>query len=130
MADFWRSCGYHLLERGADGQLIVTDDYLRAYYTRPELAPVAASCPNELALHAALMENPRRDVDERQIAALRDEDARENYRVMLRFRAQLVQCYGQQRGNCVQYAEAFEPCEYGAPLDDVATELLFAFLWK
>ena len=90
MADFWRSCGYHLLERGAHGQLIVTDDYLRAYYTRPELAPVAASCPNELALHAALMENPRRDVDERQIAALRDEDARENYRVMLRFRDQLL----------------------------------------
>jgi Family of unknown function (DUF6352) len=90
MADFWRSCGYHLLERGADGQLIVTDDYLRAYYTRPELAPVTASCPNELTLHAALMENPRRDVDERQIAALRDEDARENHRVMLRFRDQLL----------------------------------------
>jgi hypothetical protein len=90
MADFWRSCGYHLLERGADGQLIVTDDYLRAYYTRPELAPVTASCPNERTLHAALMESPRRDVDERQIAALRDEDARENYRVMLRFRDQLL----------------------------------------
>jgi hypothetical protein len=90
MADFWRSCGYHLLERGADGQLIVTDDYLRAYYTRPELAPGMASCPGELKLHAALMENPRRDIDEQQIAALRDEDARENHRVMLRFRDQLL----------------------------------------
>ena len=90
MADFWRSCGYHLLERGADGQLIVTDDYLRAYYTRPELAPGMASCPGELKLHAALMENPRRDIDEQQIAALRDEDVRENHRVMLRFRDQLL----------------------------------------
>src|SRR5258705_3632209 len=90
MADLWRSCGYHLLERGADGQLIVTDDYLRAYYTRPELAPGMASSPGELKLHAALMENPRRDIDEQQIAALPDEDARENYRVMLRFRDQLL----------------------------------------
>jgi hypothetical protein len=79
-----------LLERGADGQLIVTDDYLRAYYTRPELAPGMASCPGELKLHAALMENPRRDIDEQQIAALRDEDVRENHRVMLRFRDQLL----------------------------------------
>jgi len=56
MADFWRSCGYSLLERGADGRLIVTDDYLRAYFARPELAPVEESCANERALHAALMQ--------------------------------------------------------------------------
>jgi hypothetical protein len=49
-----------------------------------------ASCPGELKLHAALMENPRRDIDEQQIAALRDEDVRENHRVMLRFRDQLL----------------------------------------
>jgi hypothetical protein len=90
MADFWRSCGYSLLERGADGRLIVTDDYLRAYFTRPELAPVEGSCANERALHAALMQNPRLNVEERRIAAIRDDDARENYRVMLRFRAQLL----------------------------------------
>ena len=90
MADFWRSCGYSLLERSGDGRLIVTDDYLRAYFTRPELAPVEESCGNERALHAALLENPRLDVGERQIDAIRDPDARENYRVMLRFRTQLL----------------------------------------
>jgi len=90
MADFWRSCGYSLLERGADGRLIVTDDYLRAYFTRPELAPVEESCGDERALHAALLQNPRLNVEERQIAAIRDGEARENYRVMLRFRAQLL----------------------------------------
>ena len=90
MTDFWRSCGYNLLKRGADGRLVVTDDYLRAYYTRPELAPVAESCADERALHSALMQNPRLDVDERRIAAIRDGDARENYRVMLRFRDQLL----------------------------------------
>lgn len=90
MTDFWRSCGYSLLERGADGRLIVTDDYLRAYFARPELAPVEGSCADERALHAALMQNPRLAVEERRIAAIRDDDARENYRVMLRFRAQLL----------------------------------------
>lgn len=90
MADFWPSCGYSLLERGADGRLVVTDDYLRAYFTRPELAPVEESCGDERALHAALLENPRRNVEESQIAAIRDGDARENYRVILRFRAQLL----------------------------------------
>src|SRR3990172_11599030 len=90
MADFWHSCGYSLLERGADGRLIVTDDYLRAYFTRPELAPVGESCGDERALHAALLQDPRLNVEERQIDAIRDPDARENYRVMLRFRAQLL----------------------------------------
>lgn len=89
MADFWHSCGYHLLERSG-AKLKVTDDYLRAYYTRPELAPVAASCEAEQALHAALLEQPRLAVDERRIAEIRDDDARENYRVMLRFRDQLL----------------------------------------
>lgn len=44
-----------------------------------------------------------------------------------RFRSQLVQCYGPQRGNAVEYAEAFEPCEYGAPLDEAAVQRLFGF---
>jgi hypothetical protein len=89
MNDFWRGCGYHLLKRDG-GRLMVTDDYLRAYYERPELAPVAASCTAEHALHAALMEQPRLAVDAQRMAEIRDEDARENYRIMLRFRDQLL----------------------------------------
>ena len=90
MPDFWQGCGYRLLARDEGGRLVVTDDYLRAYYASPELAPVDASCAGERALHAALMETPRLDVDARRIAEIRDEDARENYRVMLRFRDQLL----------------------------------------
>lgn len=90
MADFWPSCGFSLLKRGDDGRLTVTDDYLRAYYLRPELAPVPESCDEERALHASLLDNPRRDVMDAEIAAIADEDARENYRVMLRFRRQLL----------------------------------------
>ena len=90
MPDFWQSCGYNLLRKGADGRLVVTDDYLRFYYRRPELAPVAESCPAERALHASLIEQPRRAVPESEIAAVADSDARENYRVILRFRDQLL----------------------------------------
>jgi hypothetical protein len=90
MPDFWPSCGYNLLRKGTGGRLIVTDDYLRLYYARPELAPAAESCPAERALHASLMENPRREVRDTEIEPLADLDARENYRVMLRFRSQLL----------------------------------------
>src|SRR5690606_21499391 len=88
--DFWQHSGYQLLERAADGHLLVTDDYLRLYYARPELAPVAESCAAERHLHAALLEAPRRAVGEAEITALADSDAQENYRVMLRFRDQLL----------------------------------------
>ncbi|MEO7728259.1 MAG: DUF6352 family protein [Burkholderiales bacterium] len=89
MTDFWRGCGFHLLAREG-GRLRVTDEYLRAYFARPELAPVAASCAAEQRLHATLMDEPRRAVDVAELAAIRDEDARENYRIVLRFRDQLL----------------------------------------
>ena len=90
MPDFWPSCGFRLLKRSAEGRLVVTDDYLRAYYMRPELAPVPESCGRERALHAALLDDPRRAVTQAEIAAIADADARENFRVMLRFRGRLL----------------------------------------
>jgi hypothetical protein len=90
MPDFWANCGYHQLRKGADGRLVVTDDYLRLYYLRPELAPVPESCAAERALHASFMESPRRDVSGAEVDAVTDGDARENYRVMLRFRGELL----------------------------------------
>lgn len=44
-----------------------------------------------------------------------------------RFRAALVQQYGPQRGAAVEFAEGFEGCEYGAPLDEAARRRLFPF---
>ena len=73
-----------MLKRNTDGRLVVTDDYLRAYYLRPELAPVSESCDKECALHASLIDDPRRVVTDADIAQIADEDARENYRVVLR----------------------------------------------
>ena len=90
MADFWPSCGYNLLRKGADGRLVVTDDYLRLYYSRPELALVAESPDAERALHASLLERPRRAVADPEIEAVADADARENYRIVLRFRDRML----------------------------------------
>jgi len=90
MPDFWFHSGYHLLERTGDGRLKVTADYLRTYFERPELALVAESCGAERALHARLLENPHAAVSEEYFASIEDPDARDNYRVMLRFRDQLT----------------------------------------
>lgn len=45
-----------------------------------------------------------------------------------RFRAALIATYGPDRGSAVELAEAFEPCEYGAPFDEAARRRLFPFL--
>ena len=90
LPDFWPSCGYRLLTKGGDGRLTVTDDFLRSYLTRPELSPIPESGRAELALHDALLANPRRSVAPDELAAVEDADARENYAVWLRFRARLL----------------------------------------
>jgi hypothetical protein len=51
---------------------------------------VPESCANELALHDALMKLPRRAVTQAELDGIADADARDNYRVFLRFRERLV----------------------------------------
>ena len=68
----------------------MTDDFLRAYYLRPEIHPVEESCEAELRLHASLMEAPRRTVPAAELDAVKDEDARHNYRMLLAFRDRLL----------------------------------------
>jgi len=90
MPDYWASCGYRLLRTGADGRLVVTDDFLRSFLQRPELAPVADSCAAERAIADALVRQPGAAIEPGALAAIRDDDARYNYEVFLRFRARLV----------------------------------------
>jgi LmbE family N-acetylglucosaminyl deacetylase len=45
-----------------------------------------------------------------------------------RFRDRLVRTYGEEQGRRVEYVEAFEVSEYGAPLDAEARGRLFPFL--
>ena len=90
MPDFWRSCGYRLLKVDRDARLAVTDDFLKSYLLRPELAPVPESCAAEFALHERLLAEPRFTPGEPDIAAVADVDARDNYRIWLRFRDRLL----------------------------------------
>src|SRR5260370_20297711 len=90
MKDFWLSCGHHLLDRDAGGGLVVTDEFLKAYLARPELAPPPEACAAERALHVGLLADPRRSVEGSEIAAIADPDARENWDVLIAFRNRLI----------------------------------------
>jgi hypothetical protein len=90
MKDFWLSCGHHLTDRGTDGGLLVTDEFLKAYLARPELAPPPEACAVERRLHAALLADPCRLVGNGEIAAIAEADARENWQQMVAFRDHLL----------------------------------------
>jgi hypothetical protein len=64
---------------------------LRAYYTRPEIHPVAESSDAEHALFEKLMAAPFAAVARSELDAIKDHDAADNYRVVLRFRDHLVE---------------------------------------
>jgi hypothetical protein len=89
MPDFWPSCGYRLLRARADGRLAISEEFLRSYLLRPELAPLPESSAGELSLHQRMLDDPRRRVSADEIDAVADPDARENYRIWLRFRDRL-----------------------------------------
>jgi hypothetical protein len=88
--DFWLSCGHHLLDRDAGGGLVVTDEFLKVYFARPELTPPPNAGVVERSLHASLLADPRRPVTAGDIAALDDPDARENWQFMIAFRDRLM----------------------------------------
>lgn len=86
MNDFWIACGHHLLDRDEGGWLRVTDEFLKAYFARPELMPPKDACAVERRLHRAMLADPRQAVGADEVGAIADEDARENWRLVLRFR--------------------------------------------
>jgi len=88
--DFWLSCGHHLLDRNEGGGLVVTDEFLKVYLARPEIAPPAEACAAERALHAALLKSPRQSVSATDISAIADGDARDNWQIMVGFRDHLL----------------------------------------
>lgn len=90
MHDFWRSSGWHLCGRTAAGQLLVSDELLRAWLLRPEMQPPEEACAAELRLHDRLLEAPRAPVEPDSVTALADQDARDNWGVFLRWRDLLL----------------------------------------
>ena len=52
--------------------------------------PVEESGEGELRLHEALMHDPRKEIFEEDLASVEDLDARDNYRILLKFRQKLL----------------------------------------
>jgi hypothetical protein len=90
MRDFWIACGHHLLDRNACGALVATDEFLKVYFTRPELMPPDDACDVERRLHRELLADPRRAIAAAEVAAIDDADAQENWKFVLAFRDLLV----------------------------------------
>lgn len=90
MREFWVSSGHHLTRRTEGGGLAVTDELLLAFLARPELMPPDEACDAERGLHASLKADPRRPVEASEVAEIADEDARENWSVLLPLRETLL----------------------------------------
>ncbi|HEY0340678.1 MAG TPA: DUF6352 family protein [Steroidobacteraceae bacterium] len=88
--DFWLSCGHHLLDRDDDGFVLVTEEFLRTYLARPEVVPPADASPAEQALHRKLLLDPRAPIAAAEVAAVTDDEARENWQILIPWRDFLV----------------------------------------
>jgi Family of unknown function (DUF6352) len=88
--EFWVSSGHLLLQRDESGHLAITDEFLKAFYARPEVLPPPEACAAERALHARLMIAPSDPVAAGEIAAIVDPDARENWQLLIAFRDHLM----------------------------------------
>ena len=84
--DFWLTSGWHLLDKDQTGCLVPTEDFMRAYFYRPEVAPIDESCEAEIALHKKLVGSPFITVEKTDLEAIKDKDVVFNYEVILKFR--------------------------------------------
>ena len=104
--------GDFALQRNERGWLLPSEDYLRTFLARPELAPVPESCRAELALHAALVKSPSKPVAPGTLATLQDADAQGNYELFLRFRDGLLAAGTLE----AYYLSLFRPALANAPV--------------
>jgi Family of unknown function (DUF6352) len=88
--EFWVSSGHLLLQRDDSGHLAITDEFLKAFYARPEVLPPPEACDAERALHARLIIAPSDPVTADEIGTIIDPDARENWQMLIAFRDLLM----------------------------------------
>ena len=88
--DFWASSGFRFLERGRAG-LVATDAWLARFLEGDELRPPHEAGPREHELHERLLRDPRAPLEAPALAAIEDDDARDNWAEFLRFRERLAQ---------------------------------------
>jgi hypothetical protein len=137
MQNFWTACGHHHLTRDERGWMNATPDYWRLWLERPELALVEESCKAEKRLHQALLDTPLMQVTPAQLKAFKDDDARENYELFLRFRDE-VETAGsleaaytvwQQSGN-IQMPPLFIDVVVQAIVCNVLGDVQDAWVWR
>lgn len=105
MPEFWVASGHHLTRLDRAGRMVVTDELLLAWLARPEIVPPAEACPTERAVHARLLKAPRSAVPEVELAAMKDPDARENWRFFLTLRDRLTRAGTVEEGYAAIMAE-------------------------
>jgi hypothetical protein len=105
MPEFWVASGHHLTRLDRAGRMVVTDELLLAWLARPEIVPPPEACATERAVHARLLEAPRSAVPEVELAAMKDADARENWRFFLTLRDRLLKAGTVEEGYAAIMAE-------------------------
>jgi len=118
------------------------DDFQRPYPFSPtvvvDIEPVIESVVDMMDCHKSqfydwLPYNMRLAQDVPEADSERRAWLGEQHRIRIahvadKYRSQLIETYGEEHGSKVRYAEAFEHCEYGAPLSPSAIKRLFPFL--
>jgi LmbE family N-acetylglucosaminyl deacetylase len=72
-------------------------------------------------------DGPEREVRRK---AMRDRFARRAESVADKYRAKLIELYGEEKGKKIRYAEAFELCEYGSQASPEKLKQLFPFFGR
>jgi len=137
MQNFWTACGHQHLIRNERGWMSATPDYWRLWLERPELALVPESCKAEKRLHQALLDTPLMQVTPAQLKAFKDDDARENYELFLRFRDEVESAGSleaaytawQKSGN-IQMPPLFIDVVVQAIVCNVLSDVQDAWVWR
>ena len=66
-------------------------------------------------------------ISDEEVMKLTRGEAVRSAKTAVRFRNELIDKYGEERGSKVRFAEAFEICEYGTQLTPESKELFFPF---
>ena len=137
MHNFWTACGHQHLKLNERGWMSPTPDYWRLWLERPEMALVPESCKAEKRLHKALFETPAMQVATADLKAFKDDDARQNYELFLRFRddvqnaGSLESAYmGWMRSGQIQLPPLFIDLVVQAIVCNVLTGVNDAWVWR
>jgi hypothetical protein len=137
MHNFWTACGHQHLTPNERAWLVPSPDYWRLWLQRPELALVPESCKAEKRLHKALLDAPLMPVAPADLKAFKDEDARANYELFLRFRddvekaGSLESAYiGWMRSGHIQLPPLFIDLVVQAIVCNVLADVQDAWVWR